>query len=121
MIWGKVLACELLVPIQAEAGLLLPIVNGIAIENAGVILIHVVSPSFFLILLGPLTSLHYRERTAAQFIISTALVVVILFALALPFNPLNLLTRFAGALPAPNSGSCSELREVTSSFSDTEP
>jgi ABC-type Na+ efflux pump permease subunit len=95
MVWGKVLACELLVPIQAGAWLLLLIVNGIAIENAGLILIHVVITSFILILLGALTALHYRERTAAQFIFSTALVVVILFALALPFNPLNLITRLA--------------------------
>jgi hypothetical protein len=51
--------------------------------------------SFILILLGTLTALHYRERTAAQFIFSTALVVVMLLALALPDNPLNLLTRLA--------------------------
>ena len=95
MVWGKVLACELLVPIQAGAWLLLLMVNGIAIENAGLILVQVVVTSLILILLGALTALHYRERTAAQFIFSTALVVVILFALALPSNPLNLLTRLA--------------------------
>jgi len=70
-------------------------VNGIAIENAGLILLHVTVSSLVLILLGTLTALHYRERTAAQFIFSTALVVVILFALALPANPMNLLTRLA--------------------------
>ncbi|MFA6225445.1 MAG: hypothetical protein WC620_04505 [Methanoregula sp.] len=92
MVWGKVLACELLVPIQAVAWLLLLIINGIAIENAWLILIHVVITSFILILLGALTALHDCERAAAQFIFSTALVVVILFALVLPFN---LLTRLA--------------------------
>jgi len=95
MIWGKVLACELLVPIQAGAWLILLMVNGIAIENAGLILLQVTITSFVLILLGTLTALHYRERTAAQFIFSTALVVVILFVLALPMNQLNLLTRLA--------------------------
>jgi hypothetical protein len=69
--------------------------NGIAIENAGLILLQVVITSLILILLGTLTALHYRERTAAQFIFSTALVVVILFSLALPANPLNLITRLA--------------------------
>jgi ABC-type Na+ efflux pump permease subunit len=95
MIWGKVFACELLVPIQAGAWLVLLIVNGIAIQNAGLILLQVTITSFVLILLGTLTALHYRERTAAQFIFSTALVVVILFVLALPMNQLNLLTRLA--------------------------
>ena len=95
MVWGKVLACELLVPIQAGAWLLLLMLNGIAIENAGLILLQVVVTSLILILLGTLTALHYRERTAAQFIFSTALVVVILFSLALPANPLNLITRIA--------------------------
>lgn len=101
MVWGKVLACELLVPIQAGAWLLLLMVNGIAIENAGLILLQVVVTSLILILLGALTALHYRERTAAQFIFSTALVVVILFVLALPSNPLNILTRLAVGTAGP--------------------
>jgi ABC-2 type transport system permease protein len=101
MVWGKVLACELLVPIQAGAWLLLLMVNGIAIQNAGLILLQVVVTSLILILLGALTALHYRERTAAQFIFSTALVVVILFVLALPSNPLNLLTRLAVGTAGP--------------------
>jgi len=95
MVWGKVLACELLVPVQAGTWILLLLVNGIAIENAGLILLQVSVSSFILILLGALVALHYRERTAAQFIFSTALVVVMLLALALPDNPLNLLTRLA--------------------------
>lgn len=95
MVWGKVIACELLVPIQAGVWLLLLMLNGIAILNAGLILLQVVVTSLILILLGTLTALHYRERTAAQFIFSTALVVVILFSLALPANPLNLITRLA--------------------------
>jgi ABC-2 type transport system permease protein len=95
MVWGKMLACELLVPVQAGAWILLLMINGIAIENAVLILIEVSVTSFILILLGTLTALHYRERTAAQFIFSTALVVVMLLALALPDNPLNLLIRLA--------------------------
>ncbi|MFA5222326.1 MAG: ABC transporter permease [Methanoregula sp.] len=95
MVWGKVLACELLVPVQAGAWLILLMANGIAIQNPVLILIHVCISSLILILLGALVALHYRERTAAQFIFSTALVVVILFALALPANPLNILTQLA--------------------------
>lgn len=95
IVWGKVLACELLVPLQAGLWLLLLMLNGIAIENAGLILLQVVVTSFILILLGTLTALHYRERTAAQFIFSTALVVVIMFSLTLADNPLNLITRLA--------------------------
>lgn len=95
MIWGKVLACELLVPVQAGVWLLLLMLNRIAIENAAMILLQVVITSFILILLGTLTALHYRERTSAQFIFSTALVVVIMFSLTLTDNPLNLITRLA--------------------------
>jgi ABC-2 type transport system permease protein len=95
IVWGKVLACELMVPVQAGAWLLLLMINGIAIENAVLILLQVSVASFILILLGTLTALHYRERTASQFIFSTALVIVMLLALALPDNPLNLLTRLA--------------------------
>jgi ABC-type Na+ efflux pump permease subunit len=95
VVWGKVLACELMVPVQAGAWILLLMINGIAIGNTGLILIQVSVTSFILILLGTLTALYYRERTAAQFIFSTALVVVMLLALALPDNPLNLLTRLA--------------------------
>jgi ABC-type Na+ efflux pump permease subunit len=95
MVWGKVLACEVLVPVQAGVWIVLLMINGIAIQNAGLILVQVSVTSFILILMGALVALHYRERTAAQFIFSTALVVVMLFALALPDNPLNLLTRLA--------------------------
>ena len=101
IVWGKVLACELLVPIQAGAWLLLLMVNGIVIENAALILLQVVVTSLILILLGAITAIHYRERTAAQFIFSTSLVVVILFVLALPSNPLNLLTRLAVGTAGP--------------------
>jgi len=95
MIWGKVLACEVLVPIQAGAWLILLAINGIAIQNPVLILLQVSVTSLILILIGTLVALHYRERTAAQFIFSTGLVAVILLALAVPSNPLNLLARLA--------------------------
>jgi ABC-type Na+ efflux pump permease subunit len=95
MVWGKVISCELLIPIQAGAWLLLLMINGIGIGNVPFIFLQVVAASFVPILLGALVALHYRERTAAQFIFSTALVVAILFVLALPVNPLNQITRLA--------------------------
>ena len=121
MVWGKVLACELLVPIQAGAWLLLLMINGIAIENAGLILLQVSVTSLILILLGALTALHYRERTAAQFIFSTALVVVMLFALALPDNPLNLSHGSRLARREWSSGLCSGERSSSSSCSGSRP
>jgi len=95
MVWGKILACWILVLIQTGAWILLILANGIAIQNAGLILGHVGITSLILILLRTLTALHYRERTAAQFIFSTGLVVVILLALAIPANPLNLIARLS--------------------------
>ena len=93
MVWGKILACEILVPVQAGAWLLLLAVNGIRIENPVPILLLVSVASLILILLSALTALRYRERTATQFIYSTALVVVILLVVAVPENPLNLIVR----------------------------
>ncbi|HVP96303.1 ABC transporter permease [Methanoregula sp.] len=95
MVWGKVLICTLLVPIQAGAWILLLSLNRIAIEDPFLILLHVTLGSLVLILLGAFCALHYKERTAAQFVFSTALVVILLFVLALPYNPLNLVARIA--------------------------
>lgn len=95
MVWGKIVACELLIPVQAGIWLLLLSVNGIAIENTLPILLHVSVGGLLLILLGALVALHYRERTSAQFIFSTAVVVVVLFVMAMPYNPLNLIVRLS--------------------------
>ena len=95
MIWGKIAACAVLVPVQAGAWLFLLGLNGIAVNNAVAILLHASTVGFFLILLAALVALHYRERTSAQFIFSTALVVVLLVVMAVPRNPLNLMVRLA--------------------------
>lgn len=101
MVWGKILACAVLVPVQAAVWLFLLMINGITIKNGGLILLHVTISALILILIGALTALHYRERTAAQFIFSTALVVVIILSLSLPANPMNLLTRLAVGTAGP--------------------
>jgi ABC-type Na+ efflux pump permease subunit len=95
MVWGKVLICTVIVPVQAGAWILLLSANRIAIADPLLILLHVTLGSLLLILLGAFCALHYRERTAAQFIFSTALVVILLLVLALPYNPLNLVARIA--------------------------
>lgn len=97
VVWGKIAACVVLVPIQAGAWLLLLSLNRIAIANCAQILLQVVSFSFVLVLIGALTALYYRERTAAQFIFSTAVVILMLLVLAFPGNPLNLIALLATA------------------------
>jgi len=94
-VWGKALACVMLVPVQAGAWLLLLSVNHIPVADPLLILLHVTLGSLVLILIAALVALHYRERTAAQFVFSTALVVIMLFVLAIPGNPLNLVARLA--------------------------
>lgn len=94
-VWGKVLACTVLVPLQAGVWILILSINRIPIQNPFLILLQVTLVSLVLILIGALVALHYRERTAAQFVFSTALVVILLFVLALPYNPLNLIARLA--------------------------
>lgn len=95
VVWGKIAACLVLVPVQAGTWLLLLAINRIAIANMVEILLLVVTSSLVLILIGALTALYYRERTAAQFIFSTAVVVLMLLVLAFPRNPLNLIALLA--------------------------
>jgi len=95
MIWGKIAACFILVPIQAAGWLLLLMANGIAIKGFVPILLHVSAGSLFLILVGALTALKYRERTNAQFIFSIVIVVLMLFVLAIPMNTANILVRLS--------------------------
>ncbi|HUU75368.1 MAG TPA: ABC transporter permease [Methanoregulaceae archaeon] len=99
VVWGKILACEVLVPIQAGAWLALLSLNGIRVENMLQILLQVASFSLVLILVGALVALYYRERSAAQFIFSTVVVVLMLLALTFPGNPLNLITLLATGTP----------------------
>lgn len=95
VVWGKVAACLLIVPVQAGCWLLLLALNRIAIANMLQILLLVVTSSLILILIGTITALHYKERTAAQFIFSTAVVVLMLLVLAFPKNPLNFIALLA--------------------------
>ncbi|MDI6719191.1 MAG: ABC transporter permease [Methanomicrobiales archaeon] len=92
---GKILACELLVPLQGGAWLLLLSANGIPVLHVPEILLHASAASLILILLAAIAALHYRERSDAQFVFSAALVVVLLLVLALPGNPLAILARLA--------------------------
>jgi ABC-2 type transport system permease protein len=93
--WGKVAAALVLVPLQAGIWLLLLMLNGITIVNAPQILAYVTMVAMVLILIASVTALYYRERTAAQFVYSTAIVVLMLFSLALPENPMNLIAKLS--------------------------
>lgn len=101
ILWGKVAAALILVPVQAGAWLILLMLNGIYVSGPLQILLQVTAVAAFLILIGTITALYYRERTAAQFVYSTAIVVVLLFALALPGNPLNIIAQLAVGAAGP--------------------
>jgi ABC-2 type transport system permease protein len=103
VIWGKILACEVLVPVQAGAWLALLALNGIAVENILPILLQVSCFALVLILIGALSALYYRERSTAQFVFSTAVVILMLLALAFPGNPLNLIALLATGATATGS------------------
>ena len=92
---GKVAAALVLVPFQAAIWLILLALNGISIVNAPQILAYVTLIGLLLILIASITALHYRERTSAQFVYSTAIVVLMLFSLAFPDNPMNLIAKLA--------------------------
>lgn len=91
MVWGKVAACFVIVPVQVALWIGLMMVNGIHVAGIVPILLHVSVASLLMILLSAFVALRYRERTSAQFIFSTALVVVLIGVLALPANPANLI------------------------------
>jgi len=101
ILWGKVVAAWVLVPLQGGAWLLLLALNGIAVHNIVEVLIHVSAASLVLILLAALTALHFRDRTNAQFIFSTGLVAVLLAALAVPANPANFIVLLAAGAAVP--------------------
>jgi len=92
---ARCLPAVVLVPVQAGAWLLLLSVNHIPVMDPVLILLHVTLGSLVLILIAALVALHYRERTAAQFVFSTALVVIMILVLAVPGNPLNLVAQLA--------------------------
>jgi ABC-type Na+ efflux pump permease subunit len=101
IVWGKVAACLVLVPLQAGTWLALLSLNGIIIAHIPWIVLHVVAVSLVLILLAAIISLFYRERTSAQFIFSTAVVVIMLAVLAFPGNPLNTIAQLATGIETP--------------------
>lgn len=98
---GKVAACIIIAPVQAFIWIFLLSVNGIPIANIPLILLHVIAGTSVLVLMGAIVALHYRERTSAQFVFSTAVVIVILFALALSTNPMNTTVQLAVGIVQP--------------------
>lgn len=92
---AKILACIAIIPVQVALWLFLLILNGIMIASVIEILLHVVFASTALILIAATVAVYYLERTKAQFIFSTATIILILLILALPSNPVNLIVLLA--------------------------
>lgn len=101
IIWGKISACILLVPMEAGLWLVLLILNRIRIGSLPEILLQVIFASSALILVAALLALYYQDRTKSQFIFSTAAVILLLLTLAFPGNPLNIIAQLASESPAP--------------------
>ncbi|HWQ64472.1 MAG TPA: ABC transporter permease subunit [Methanospirillum sp.] len=101
IIWGKISACILLVPMEAGLWLVLLILNKIQIGSLPEILLQVIFASSALILVAALLALYYQDRTKSQFIFSTAAVILLLLTLAFPGNPLNIIAQLASDSPAP--------------------
>ncbi|MFH0966251.1 MAG: ABC transporter permease subunit [Methanobacteriota archaeon] len=101
IVGGKLLACLILIPIESGLWLALLTLNGIKIASLPEILLQVTFTSAALILIAAVIALHYLDRTKAQFIFSTAAVILLLLALAFPNNPLNLIALLASGSPAP--------------------
>jgi len=101
IICGKILACILIIPVQVALWLALLMANGIRIAMLAEIVLHVFFTSTALILIAATIAVMYRDRTKAQFIFSTAVIIVLLLLLAFPSNPVNLIVLLAvGGAPA---------------------
>lgn len=101
---GKILACFVLVPLQAGAWIILLSLNGIPVAALPLVMAYVLVSSLVLILLAALTGLYYRERTGAQVIFSLVIVVLMLVVLAIPGNPLNQVAVLASGGGIPGQG-----------------
>lgn len=101
IVGGKIVACLILIPIESGVWLVLLTLNGIKIASLPEILLQVSFSSAALILIAAVFALHYLDRTKAQFIFSTAAIILLLLALAFPNNPLNLIALLASGSPAP--------------------
>ena len=101
IIWGKISACIVLIPIESGLWLILLSVNGIRIASLPEILVQVIFASSALILVASIFALHYRDRTKAQFVFSTAAVILLLLVLSFPGNPLNIIAQLASGVPSP--------------------
>lgn len=101
IVWGKIFACIILVPIESGLWLILLSINGILILSLPGILLQVIFASSALILVASVFALFYRDRTKAQFIFSTAAVILLLLTLSFPDNPLNVITQLASGAPSP--------------------
>lgn len=104
VIWGKILACFVLVPVQAGAWIILLSANGIPVAGLPLVMAYVLVSSLILILIAALTGLYYQERTGAQVIFSLVIVVLMLVVLAVPGNPLNQVAVLASGGNIPGRG-----------------
>jgi ABC-2 type transport system permease protein len=89
IIGGKIVACIVLIPLQVLLWLTLLTINGIKISGLFEILLHITLASTGLILIAAIIAIYYMDRTKAQFIFSSATIIVLLFILAIPANPVN--------------------------------
>nr|WP_319537539.1 ABC transporter permease subunit [uncultured Methanospirillum sp.] len=101
IVWGKIAACIVLVPAESGLWLVLLVLNRIRIGSLPEILLQVIFVSSALILVAAVFAMYYRDRTKAQFIFSTAAVILLLLTLAFPGNPLNIIAQLASDSPAP--------------------
>ncbi len=102
MVFGKVLASFILVPLQAVLWLFLLTVNGIQINGLFEILLYVTFTSALLILIAAAIAQFFCDRTKVQFIFSTSVIILILLGLSFQNNPINLIVILASGLTIEN-------------------
>lgn len=92
---GKVLPMILFVPIQVFTWMVLFILRDITVENVLWLVMFGTGVAFIAGTIGVLSSLFFTDRSRAQFLYSSLIVVFFTFATAFPIDPINLIARLA--------------------------
>jgi ABC-type Na+ efflux pump permease subunit len=89
-VWGKILACTFIIPVQSTAWLILLALNKIFTAQPLLILIHVTLVSSILIVIAAFIGLYYKDRSSSQLVFSALTVVLLMISLMVVYNPIHL-------------------------------
>lgn len=92
---GKMLVAILIVPLQAFIWLLLIGLNGVSVQNIGIILLLVGIIAAIVVATGAIIAINYKKRLVSQYMYSLLLILMFLAGYLITNSPFNLVTRLS--------------------------